>query len=320
MKIILNSTLQASKTIPTLDLSFSLRRLANIQYKLDRDSTYQIIHGDTESHLKNSGLVGLLSHCYSQHLPVAIAPHDVWILLLSEITKEVATNTELYRQYFTNHSTKENIYIPSDSMTELPISVLSEVLVNKVLFNSQLIFKNFSTETPIITQTIQAIFCDMASPYYNYMMYCCGIPSIQLLGTSEDWEKLLQGFNELVQQFNTPALQAYFNKAQPILTQFINASQGQVDIDFWKNIFTQKNVGSGGDLTINGWIVQLFITQHDFTKITHFTSTHGVVKYKQLHTSEEFIAIYGGFKTQLNKEGFYELLYDKFTLKKVPLR
>lgn len=318
MNIILDTTLQAQPDNRTFDISHKITSLAHTQHPVDHDSTYKLIKGNAQGSLSNTGLVGLISHCYSKHLPVAIAPHDVWVLLLSEITKEVAQHPEQYRQYFTTSAGKEDIAVPSGSLTEIPIATLADALAQKVLFNTGLIFKNFSTETPIVTQTIQAIFCDMASPYYNYMMFCCGIPSIKLLGTTEDWTKLAQGFAELTQKFNTPVLQTYLDKVEPILSQFVNASQGLADVNFWKNIFTQKNVGSGGDLTVDGWITKLFITEHSFAKITHFTSTHGLVKYKQMETGQEFVAVYGGFDTQVNAEGFYELQYRQFTVQKVP--
>lgn len=318
MQITLNDTLEAKPHNRTSDISHSLNSLAQKQHSLTKDFMYDVIHGNTETSLSNGGFVGLLSACYSQHLPVAIAPHDIWVLLLSEVSKEIAENSDSYRHFFTKSHEKESISVPSGSMTEMPMSILSQALSEKILFDSGIIFQHFSTETPIVTQTIEAIFCDMASPFYNYSMFCCGIPSLQLLGTTEDWEKVLKGITGLVDMFGTTILHNYLQKTLPVLQQFIHASQGQVDVDFWKDIFTQNNVGSGGDLTIDGWITKLFITQHSFPKLTNFTATHGVVKYSQLQTKEEFVAIYGGFDKEINEQGFYQLKYMQFTLQKIP--
>lgn len=318
MQIILNSTLEAKPNNRVSDISNSLNSLAQKQHSLTKEFMYDVIHGETETSLQNSGFVGLLSACYSQHLPVAIAPHDIWVLLLSEVSKEVAQHSDSYRRFFTKSNEKESISVPSESITEMPIGVLSKALSEKILFDSGIIFQNFSNETPIVTQTIQAIFCDMASPFYSYSMFCCGIPSIQLLGTTEDWEKVLKGMTVLVDMFETSILKSYLQKIRPILQQFISASQEQVDVDFWKDIFTQKNIGSGGDLTIDGWITKLFITEHSFPKLTNFTATNGVVKYTQLQTKQEFVAIYGGFDKEINDQGFYQLKYMHFTLQKVP--
>lgn len=317
MQITLNDQLVAQSEARSNDISYSITGTAHSQHPPANGLQYKIIQGTPKSSLRNSGFVGLLSHCYSQHLPLAIAPHDLWVVIMSEITKEVASHAEQYRSLFTKSKEKETISVPSGSMTEMPMGVLSQALQEKVLFDSSILFQNFSTETPIITETIQAIFCDMASPFYNYMMFCCGIPSIELRGTTEDWQKLLQGFQAIEQTFETDTITQYFNKAKPVLEQFVKASQGEVDIEFWKDIYTQQNVGSGGDLTITGWITKLFVTEHSFAKITHFTSNKGVVKYKQAQTSEEFVAVYGGFDAKPNDKGYYELEYSKFIVQQV---
>ena len=317
MQITLNDQLVAQPQARSNDISYSITGTAHSQHPPENGHQYKIIQGTPQSSLSNRGFVGLLSHCYSQHLPVAIAPHDLWIVIMSEITKEVSSHSEEYRSLFTTSDTKETISVPSGSMTEMPMGVLSKALQEKVLFDSSILFQNFSTETPIITETIQAIFCDMASPYYNYMMFCCGIPSIELRGTTEDWQKLLQGFKSIEQTFETDTITQYFNKTAPVLEQFLKASQGEVNLDFWKDIYTQQNVGSGGDLTISGWITKLFVTEHSFAKITHFTNNKGVVKYKQAQTNEEFVAIYGGFDAKPNAQGFLELEYSKFIVQQV---
>lgn len=344
MHIILNDTLVENKSISSKNIQHKIIYIGKTMHPLPKlyDSSspaanfgfdeseielleknnkitfdYTVVKGDVESSLVNAGFVGFVSHCYSNHLPMAIAPHDIWVVLLSEISKEVASNAEEYRKFFTVSDKKEQIEVISNSLIEMPIETLSETLASKVLFDSSFIFQNFSTETPIITKTIQAIFCDMASPYYNYSMFLCGIPSIEILGTVEDWEKLLKGFETLVQTFNTKNLNNYLNTTQPIIQKFIDASKGNFDTEYWKDIFTQKNMGSGGDLFINGWINKLFITQHEINKIDNFTTTYGVVKYTQSNTKQEFVAIYGGFHEKINDNGFHQLEYSDFILQKV---
>lgn len=320
MHIALNEELTPQTNVREFDISHKITSLAYSQHRLEKDFTYQVIDGHVQSTLRNYGLMGLVSHCYSNHLPLAIAPHDVWILLMSEITKEIAKNPEQYRQFFTKSDKKETICVPSGSMTQMPMDVLSQALAQKVLFDSTIILQDFSTQTPMVAQTIQAIFCDMASPFYDYGMFMCGIPSIELLGTLQDWQKVLTGFTQIVNVFNTTPLKNYLEKARPILEQFINALNGDADTQFWRDIFTQKNVGSGGDLQINGWITSLFVQDQKFAKITNFTDTHGVVKYKQLQSNEEFVAVYGGFHAQVNHKGSYQLEYSHYTLKKVPYK
>jgi hypothetical protein len=318
MQITLNDQLTPTTT-REYDLSNMLSSAISTHARKDipRDADYWAkfnpIDELPKSKLHNTGLMGMLSAAYSNHLKVAFAPQDIWIVLLSEIAKEVNTNSAQYRALFTDSDEKKELSVPSGSMTHIPMASLSNLLSQNVLFDSKLLFPEFSTNNAVTTEVIQAIFCDMASPYYSYSMFCCGIPAIKLLGTQADWENLQSSWNKLVNIFDTPAMHKYGKQVDEILTKIKSTfTNPEGSIDFWKDIFTQKNVGSGGDLVISGWITQLFMTKHEFPKLTNFTATHGIVSYTQLETKRQFYRIFGGFDTQEDAEGFHQLAYSNY--------
>jgi hypothetical protein len=319
MKIILNENLKPIQSrVDEYDRSYAFKSLVNKHYPLTKEFKYNLILGNNKTNLQNGGFLGLLSYCYSSHHSISISPEDFWILMLSEITKEVASNVEDYRQFFTQSKEKETISVFSDSLIELPVDSVSKILASKVLFDSSVLFQNFSTETPIVKETIQALFCDMAAPYYSYSMFCCGIPSISVKGKKEDWIKVKNGIESLIKQFNTVNLNKYLDKISPILNNFIMIFDDVVDFDFWKDIFTQKNVGSGGQLQINGWIQNMFVK--DFSEgamLNFFTDNCGVVQYEQLQTKKEFVALYGGLNYLIDEDGFHKLKYEKYVFEKV---
>ena len=316
MQIILNSELVSTLNPRMHKVERSLSSIIWVSQQ-PKGFQYKAIDNIPESDLYNGSFVGLLSKAYSQHLPVSISPHDIWVVLLSEITKEIAEYPKNYRSLFTDSEEKKTLSVGSGSETHMPMNRLSELLGSKVKFDSGILFPAFSTQTPIITEVIQAIFCEMASPYYNYSMYCCGIPRIELAGTIEDWELLLSSWIQLTNVFNTLPITKYSERVVPILNQFVQAAKGEVDIDFWKDIFNQRNVGSGGDLVISGWITKLFMAEYATPKITHFTYTHGIVTYKNENTGRNFAAIYGGFHTEVNDNGYYQLQYNGFVFEKI---
>jgi len=322
MQITLNDQLVANLKEHTYDLSYILSSALSTHHANDRSNDHYLKFNAVEevpkSLMRNTGLVGLLSAAYSSHLKVALAPHDIWIVLISEIAKEVNTNPDKYRALFTKSDKKEEISVPSGSMTHIPMHTLSQALAKKVQFDSTLLFPEFSTNTEMSIEVIQAMFCDMASPYYSYSMFCCGIPKIKLLGEKKDWENLQTSWNKLIKIFETDTLHAYGEKVNVILDK-INATFTSPDgnADFWKDIFTQKNVGSGGELTIDGWITELFVTKHSFAKITNFTATHGIVSYTQLQSKKEFCRIYGGFDMKKDNEDFYQIHYSSYVYEKI---
>lgn len=255
----------------------------------------------------------MLSEAYSKHLKITLNPHDIWIVIMSEVVRSVSLKPENYRHLFTTSSEKKMISVSSDSLTHMPIDSLSNALSGNVLFDSSIIFPDFSTSTPMVTQTVQAIFCDMAAPFYDYGMFLCGIPAIKLGGVQEDWTLLKSSFEKVVSTFNTEELKTYQTNVNIVLDKIIDTFNDQDKyIDFWKDIFTLKNQGSGGDLFINGWIRELFLKDRELNKITNYTSSHGIVEYSQLNTGRKFAAIYGGFNTKKDNEGFNELQYSSY--------
>lgn len=328
MQITLNDSLTPTNVEPQRDISQELKTALNKKVWKDNhfgDSYFEFEAIDTipKSILDNTGFVGLLSKAYSSHLKVAIAPQDIWIVLLSEVAKEVNADPEKYRHLFTESDDKQEISVPSGSLTHMPMDTLVSELANRVKFDSVVLFPQFSTNTPEATGVVQAIFCDMASPFYNYSMYLCGIPAIKLLGTQADWELLLSAWNNFGNLFDTSNIKDYVKTSSIILQQIIATFEHPTqNADFWKDIFTQKNVGSGGDLIIDGWILKLFMSEREVNKIQNFNCTYGILRYKQLQTGKEYFCIHGGFTTEKDSEDFYQLQYGSvvFEIIKTPKR
>ncbi len=313
MIITLNSALIEENNIRERNLSSTLQQAVN-DFRENRNSNkYFEISFIPMSKLKNTGLVGILSEAYTSHKKVSLYAHDFWVVLISEIAKYVKQNPEVFRSLFTDSKDKVEISVPSGSITEMPMDTLTNALSNAVKFDSSILLPYFSTNTPIITEMFQALFCDLSSTYYNYSMYCCGIPAIKLMGTEQDWLELQSNYTKVTELLRPldSVLSVYFTQVNNILSNICN-SFSYDNIDFWKDIFTCENVGSGGDLTIDGWIKDLFVTKHKYTKIDNFCAAHAIVEYTCLTTKQKFKAIYGGFDYTKSEDGFIALDYSKY--------
>lgn len=316
LTITLNQNLIENNSLKTTPISRKLMGAVDLLqaslYKNDR--AFSIIDSSGETVLKNTGLVGMLSHAYSNHISIAISPTDIWIVLMSELAREVNGDSECYRHLFTSSNEKKLLTVPSDSLTVMPMASLKSVLADAVNFDSSILFPDFSTNTLMTNEVMQAMFCDMSSSYYDYGMFLCGIPSIELQGTQEDWLTLNHTFEQVSSLFikEKNILSQWQSRVQKVIASILNTfDDAGGNIEFWKDIFTQKNVGSGGDLTINGWISTLFIEEHKMAKITNFINTYALVQYTQLNTQRNFAAVYGLFDAQKNERGFLEPVYSR---------
>jgi hypothetical protein len=84
------------------------------------------------------------------------------------------------------------------------------------------------------------------------MMSLCGIPSITLLGTPDDWRRV----RDRARVLGEFGLGGWVAALEPVLDQFVAAATGEVDPAFWRS-FVKKNNMSGGPY-VTGWINVLF--------------------------------------------------------------
>ena len=125
------------------------------------------------------------------------------------------------------------------------------------------------TTTDINTKLVcQMSIMDSFKKYFNYELgICiCGIPYIILEGVVEDYKKIISKAKKL-SKYN---FGWYINQIIPIIQKMVEAKEGKVDIDFFKNIILKKEKiesSYNGCLPskskykieyIDGWITKFF--------------------------------------------------------------
>ncbi|MCW2912115.1 MAG: hypothetical protein JWN52_183, partial [Actinomycetia bacterium] len=112
---------------------------------------------------------------------------------------------------------------------------------------------DFSTSTDVERVAGRIVLLDVYSPYFALWMVCvCGIPSITLTGTVEDWQKI-RGRVETIAAFG---LETWCRSLAPIADQFVRAAAGDVDTAFWRRIYSP--VDAYGGEVITGWAARLY--------------------------------------------------------------
>lgn len=267
------------------------------------------------------GYVGLLSFAYSRHEKVRVSPHDLWYIVLTEIAKIVNDHSDKFRSLFTRSAEKVGIVVETDDVTKIDPLKIIEKLNTLSPTDPEIFMPSFSTATPEYNIAAAAAFADMVQSYYSYMTMMCGIPEIEVTGTVEDWTNSTRHVLAIRKQFasiDLPGLSDYLNRVGGIFGKIMIQVQDpeHPDLDFWKGIYTHKNVGSGGDLDVDGWIVDLFFN-HKSRRLESFMSTYGSFPYKNLETGREFKAYYGAFAQQRSPEGFVYSGYGSFVIEQV---
>jgi hypothetical protein len=270
------------------------------------------------------GFMGTLADCYSRHRKFRLSPTDMWFVAMSETAKLVNAQPEVYRHLFTDSDQKKEITVMTGDPAQIGISALIQQLVGLLPKQDgydtlELMVPELSTSNSRSSIAVAACFCDMVQSYYSYSTMMCGLPELDVAGVVEDWTMLTRNTEALGEMFGSTPAGVYMVQLNwlfsAIAAQFMLP---EPNVDFWKDIFRTKNVGSGGELEINGWIAQLYPLDKRGKKLENFEIAVGGVPYKNLETQREFTAYYGAFSELIDADGFVYLDYDYFVIERNP--
>lgn len=254
------------------------------------------------------GFIGLVSEAYNHHEKLRVTPHDLWFVVMSQIAKIVNSNSDACRPLFSRSDEKIEIMVPTDDVTAIDPVRLMMYLANLVPTNGKLFVPELSTADLHVKMAMAAVFADAVQSYYDYSTFCCGIPEIEVTGTTEDWQLLDKNSMAIAELFKGVGLekasQYMVKQAGLFATIGAQVMSGEVSVDFWKDIFRSKNIGSGGELEINGWITTLFYDPPRLKKIDNFQFTLASFDYSNKETGRKFKTAYGAFEQLRSPKGF----------------
>lgn len=204
---------------------------------------------------------------YSQHVPLILSPDTVWLTLAQGFANHVNANAEELRKRFVSHEGKKMILIdePSfvkgspDNNWQGTFGKFSTELEKYIGKKRDLVVSNFSTTGLIEKAASEVVLMDSMKSYFKYAVRTlCGIPTITLTGTVEDWQDIRTRAENLA-EFN---LEWWTKPLVQTLDHFVKAAEGKPDVKFWDEMYKQTG-GSGGPY-INGWINTLVPYLEDY--------------------------------------------------------
>ena len=185
------------------------------------------------------------AHC--NHYPIRIKPDDIWLLIVQAFNNHVNSNSELLRKMFVNFDNKKHLNIDMGSkkinkktMEEFIEKVnikMKEFLGEEIL---DILTPNFTTTNSnykiVCKISIIGIFKHYFKPTYNQCI--CGIPYIILEGIAEDYKKIIEKSKALSKY----KFEWYINRILPFIQKMVEAKEGKIDNDFFKDIIQKKEI------------------------------------------------------------------------------
>lgn len=223
----------------------------------------------------NSVSKGLM-WAFADHRPVVFSPDMIWLLITQAFGHYVNNNAEQMRPLLVSHDDIKTLTVVSEhDLLNEPDQVDWQEIMDA--FESQidyytkndvagLIVADFSTTGPTEKIASQITLMEAVKSFFEYrVMYSvCGIPDVTLIGTPDDWRKV----REKASKLKDFGLDWWVNDLDPILEQFVRASEGDVDVQFWKDMVKKLRPGevrmascSPYDNTItkfDGWFLKFY--------------------------------------------------------------
>ena len=261
---------QTTTTFAVSDVAPATEPLAELPY---RQAVSEFLCGPVESSSEYSGhlvanvvshpLIAALHGSFASHRPLCLSPDIIWLTITQGLAIHVNQNAEQLRQRLVSHDGKLKISVSRDDFVKgAPdnpwpevFSEFSRAIREHLGPTHDLIVANFSTTGPVEHAASEVVLLDAMQAYFVYeLQTICGIPSITLEGTVDDWRSIAHR----IERFRELDLEWWVDPLQSVLQQFVNAAAGLIDREFWESIYKYRGPEGSGSSSLTGWVVKLF--------------------------------------------------------------
>lgn len=203
-----------------------------------------------------NGFALAVHRAFSEHRPLTLSPDALWLAILQGFALHVREHEPELRQRFVAHQGKKTLKVVTGQVPHWPHVVNDFVAALSSGVNPGLIralTDRFSTTSETEHTAHGIAVMDSFSQFFDYTCYSiCGIPTVTLLGTPDDWRAMRERFRVLSEY----GLQWWAAQLDPVLAQFVRSSEGDADVEFWKSIYKPQK--AYGHDTVTGWLVRFF--------------------------------------------------------------
>jgi hypothetical protein len=210
----------------------------------------------------DNGFIRAAITAYNHHHHFVLRPDDIWFSILIQFALYVNANAETLRSTFVSHEGKKKLVLVTEGTLHTFDWSIFAIQMTKLLSQNindpdlrAWILPSFSTTTPTDTVTASIMMMGTLQKYFDYSgKLGCGIPTVTLLGTKEDWQDILSRIPKFASFGPEPTL---FGKLlTQVLEHFIASFEHPTSkdtISFWSRI-CHVNHGGSADPQLSGWL------------------------------------------------------------------
>jgi hypothetical protein len=249
------SDVERGDLLKRIDAISSVRDLLGKKVEALACDTESLVSCDTKH-----AFVKAAHDAFYNHLPMVIRPDDIWFCIVQGFAAHVGENVETLRSRLVAHEGKRKLtveradfFLGRNNPWPEAFAAFSTQVGTHIGALHDVVAARFTTTTPTDIAAYDICLMDTFQGYFDYEMMCgCGIPSITVLGTYEDWTSMIPRLRHLAEY----GLENWRDALVPILDKIADSADGKIDKDFWKSFFRYESGSGPAELT--GWILTLF--------------------------------------------------------------
>jgi len=208
------------------------------------------------------GFVDAAVLAYNRHHGLVWRPDDVWQAIVTQLSFYIQKNAEALRARFVDHDGQKELVVYSyGTLFTAPWDAIAKLFLKEIKKHMKdpsvtaWITPDFTTTTD--TDRVAASIAAMATfqAYFSFTCHImCGLPSVELLGTEEDWLKLAERVKRIPEfDAGDGHLKEWAEMLGPVIDEIVATKQGKSNMDWWQRIANYEGGGSGPTY-ISGWI------------------------------------------------------------------
>ena len=207
--------------------------------------------------------IAAVDAAYRQHLPLALSPDHVWLLVAQGFARIVQADPEAMRASFVSHAgtvaleVRRDEFVPGSRHNDWPgvFAEFSQAIRSHIGDeNHGNLVVEFSTTGPTERAASAIVLMDAMQSYFTYsLMTLCGIPEVRLEGSPADWTRLAASTRRLGERYGCGWWTEHLT---PFLDRVAACAGGADDPELWRSIYKLDD-SSGGPFA-TGWITQCF--------------------------------------------------------------
>ena len=212
--------------------------------------------------IADCGMFAAIFTAYSRHYKLRTSPDDWWFCVIKRVACAIDENSQKnsVRNMFVDHEGKKTIEIPVDDLSihTVDYSRFFDQITKGIKENVKVpefvdgMTADFGTTTAVQKIVSQITLMFSVNQYFDFgILYGCGIPAVEMLGTEDDWRKLttkLKVLKTLLQPIkNDLGLRSqWWDVVEKVFWKLLETYQGRPDEEWWSHIVDyQKEYASG---------------------------------------------------------------------------